>query len=61
MKPRLDEHYKLFIDGKWVDSSCGKTFTATNPSNGETLATCSNGCAEDVDFAVDAAWAAFPA
>jgi len=61
MKPRLDEHYKLFIDGKWVDSSCGKTFTATNPANGETLATCSNGCAEDVDFAVDAAWAAFPA
>jgi acyl-CoA reductase-like NAD-dependent aldehyde dehydrogenase len=61
MKPRLDEHYKLFIDGKWVDSSCGKTFTATNPANGETLATCTNGCAEDVDKAVDAAWAAFPA
>ncbi len=61
MKPYLDEHYKLFIDGKWVDSCCGKTFTATNPSNGETLATCTNSCAEDVDFAVDAAWAAFPA
>ncbi len=24
MKPRLDEHYKLFIDGKWVASSCGQ-------------------------------------
>ena len=60
MKPRLDEHYKLFIDGKWVESSCGQTFRATNPSNGEVLATCTNGCAADVDRAVDAAWAAFP-
>ncbi len=61
MKPRLDEFYKLFIDGRWVDSSCGKTFTTTNPANGEVLATCTNACGDDVDRAVDAAWAAFPA
>jgi len=61
MKARIDDRYKLFIDGEWVESSCGKTFTATNPANGETLATCANACAEDVDTAVDAAWTAFPA
>ena len=60
MTPKLDDSYKLFIDGKWVDSSCGKTFTATNPANGEALATCTNACAEDVDRAVEAAWTAFP-
>ncbi|MFU2208975.1 aldehyde dehydrogenase family protein [Solidesulfovibrio sp. C21] len=61
MKPTLDETYKLFIDGKWVESSCGKTFEATNPANGETLATCANACPGDVDMAVAAAWDAFPA
>ncbi|MGE4538201.1 MAG: aldehyde dehydrogenase family protein [Desulfovibrio sp.] len=61
MKPTLDETYKLFIDGKWVESCCGKTFEATNPSNGETLATCANACPDDVDMAVAAAWDAFPA
>ncbi len=61
MQARLDEHYDLFIDGKWVPSRCGKTFKATNPATGEHLSTCANACAEDVDLAVDAAWAAFPA
>ena len=59
MKSRIDDRYKLFIDGKWVESGCGKTFTTTNPSNGETLAVCANGCGEDIDRAVDAAWDAF--
>ncbi|EFL51468.1 Aldehyde dehydrogenase (NAD(+)) [Solidesulfovibrio fructosivorans JJ]] len=61
MKPKLDDTYKLFINGKWVESSCGKTFEATNPANGETLATCANACPDDVDMAVAAAWDAFPA
>ena len=59
MKPRLDDCYKLFINGEWVESASGQTFTATNPANGETLATCANAGPEDVDKAVDAAWSAF--
>jgi acyl-CoA reductase-like NAD-dependent aldehyde dehydrogenase len=59
MKPQLDDHYKLFINGKWVDSAGSTTFIATNPANGEDLATCTNASPEDVGQAVDAAWAAF--
>jgi aldehyde dehydrogenase (NAD+) len=56
---RLEDEYKLFIDGKWVESGCGKTFKTTSPATGEVLSVCANACAEDVDRAVDAAWDAF--
>lgn len=59
MKKPMDKSYKLFIDGKWVDSKEGKTFDAHCPANGEMLATCVNGSREDVDDAVKAAWKAF--
>ncbi|TVM33739.1 aldehyde dehydrogenase family protein [Oceanidesulfovibrio marinus] len=59
MKSYLDANYKLFINGEWVDSCEGKTFTATNPSNGEALSTCASACPEDVNRAVDAANNAF--
>ncbi|WP_101911259.1 aldehyde dehydrogenase family protein [Marasmitruncus massiliensis] len=55
----IDENYKLFIDGKWVDGKDGKTFKAYNPSNGELLATCVDAGKEDVDLAVKASWKAF--
>lgn len=55
----IDESYKLFIDGKWVDGKDGKTFKAYNPSNGELLATCVDAGKEDVDLAVKASWRAF--
>lgn len=54
-----DSSYKLFINGAWVDGQGKKTFKATNPSNGELLATCADAGKEDVDKAVDAAWKAF--
>jgi len=54
-----DSKYKLFIGGEWVDGTEGKTFKATNPANGETLATCVDAGKEDVDLAVKAAWKAF--
>ncbi|MCE5256444.1 MAG: aldehyde dehydrogenase family protein, partial [Spirochaetaceae bacterium] len=55
----VDENYKLFIDGKWVDGKEGKTFKTYNPSNGEYLATCVEAGREDVDLAVKAGWRAF--
>jgi acyl-CoA reductase-like NAD-dependent aldehyde dehydrogenase len=59
MPKPMDESYKLFIDGKWVNGKEGKTFKSFCPSNGELLATCAEAGKEDVDKAVKAAWKAF--
>src|ERR687883_570807 len=51
--------YQLFIDGQWVDSDSGKTFTTPNPATGETLAEVAEGDKADIDKAVAAARRAF--
>ena len=61
MKANLDARYDLYINGQWVPASDGKAFTAYNPATGEKLAECAEATKEDVDAAVKAAWAAFPA
>ena len=61
MSVKLDERYDLYIGGKWVPASDGRTFATINPANGEKLADCAESTKEDVDAAVQAAWAAFPA
>jgi aldehyde dehydrogenase (NAD+) len=45
----------LFIGGKFVDGSAGKTFPAIDPSTGETLCQVHEASAADVDKAVKAA------
>ena len=55
----VDNHYGLYLNGKWVESDEGKTFQAVNPANGETLSTCEEASHTDVDRALDAAWAAW--
>lgn len=50
---------KLLIDGKWVESSSGKTFGSVNPSTGEQLDPVAQGEAADIDAAVAAARRAF--
>jgi acyl-CoA reductase-like NAD-dependent aldehyde dehydrogenase len=58
--PRLQiKPGKLFIGGKWVDASSGKTFPTVNPATGETLAAIAEANEQDVAAAVDAAYAAF--
>lgn len=59
MRKFIDDSYKLFIDGTWVDGKEGKTFKAYCPADGELLATCAEAGREDVDRAVAAAWKAF--
>ncbi len=61
MKVKLDELYKLYIDGKWVEASDKGTFETKDPATGEHLAYCSEATREDVDSAVKAAWRAYPA
>ena len=50
---------RLFIGGKWVDSSSGKTFPTINPATGEVITQIAEGNERDVDAAVQAARKAF--
>src|SRR5947207_14108083 len=50
---------KMLIDGKWVDSTSGRTFETINPATGEVIARVAEGEAPDVDKAVKAARRAF--
>lgn len=56
---KLDKKYKLYINGKWVESSNKKTIQTINPANGEALAEISDATNKDVDFAIEAANKAF--
>ncbi len=53
------EHYKMFIDGKWVDSSSGETFDVVNPATEETIAKVPLGTKQDAKSAIHAARKAF--
>ncbi|MDR2929910.1 MAG: aldehyde dehydrogenase family protein [Propionibacteriaceae bacterium] len=57
--PQVQESYGLFINGHWTSASDGGTFESTCPATGDRLATCAEATKQDVDRAVDAAWAAF--
>ena len=59
MEKITQDSYKLYINGQWIDASDGATFQTRCPANGEGLATCAQATREDVDQAVDTAWAAF--
>ena len=51
--------WKIWIDGKWVDSAGGQRTTVENPATGEKIAEVPNCGPEDVDRAVQAAKKAF--
>jgi aldehyde dehydrogenase (NAD+) len=50
---------KLLINGKWVNSTSGKTFPTVNPSTGDVITQVAESDAADVDKAVAAARVAF--
>ncbi len=52
---------KLFVGGRWVDSSARSTGEVRNPATNELIARVPLGGADDVDRAVKAALAAYPA
>ena len=51
--------YKMFIDGKWVDSSSKETFDVINPATEEVIAKVARGTDADACAAIDAARTAF--
>lgn len=53
------QRYQMYIDGQWVDSGDGKTFTSLNPATGESWAEIPEATASDVERAVEAAHRAF--
>ncbi len=59
MEKLMDDRYKLFINGKWVDAKDGASFQTFCPADGRLLASCAEATKEDVDDAVSAAWAAW--
>jgi len=52
---------RLWIGGAYVDAEGGKTFDVLNPATEDVITTCASASAADVDKAVKAAQAAFPA
>ena len=60
MKQEIDAHYPLYINGEWVEGEGGRMDVAC-PANGEKLCAVSAASSGDVDRAVRAARAAFPA
>ncbi|MGH2404555.1 MAG: aldehyde dehydrogenase family protein [bacterium] len=64
MRPAILEaipEQRLFIGGGWEDSRSGRTLPTYNPATGEVLGQVPLADAADVDRAVQAAYAAFPA
>lgn len=49
------QYYQMLIDGKWVDSSDGRTFKSMNPATGKSWCRIQEASTKDVDDAVRAA------
>jgi phenylacetaldehyde dehydrogenase len=58
-KEFLSSNRKMLINGNWVDSKSGKTFSVLDPATGDELVQVAEGDKADIDEAVKAARAAF--
>jgi acyl-CoA reductase-like NAD-dependent aldehyde dehydrogenase len=54
-------HVRMLVDGAWVEAAAGGTIAIEAPGSHRTIASVPRGQAEDIDRAVKAASAAFPA
>ena len=53
------KNYKMYVDGRWIESSSGKKIETLNPENNKVWATVPEANEKDVDLAVNAAQKAF--
>jgi len=53
------EHYKLFINGEFVESANGQTFESVDPGTGQPFATVAKAGSVDAEAAINAARSAF--
>lgn len=59
-RPKFKAQYDNFIGGKWVAPVNGNYFENTSPVDGKTFTEVARSTAEDIELALDAAWAAAP-
>jgi len=59
-KPIFKNQYDNFIGGKWVAPVQGQYFENTSPVDGQAFTRIARSTAEDIELALDAAWAAAP-
>ncbi|MEO1021225.1 MAG: aldehyde dehydrogenase family protein [Bacteroidota bacterium] len=59
-KPRFKNQYENFIGGKWTAPVKGQYFENTSPVDGNSFTRVARSTAEDIELALDAAWAAAP-
>ena len=60
-RPKIAEKYDHYIGGKWVAPSSGEYFDNISPIDGKAFSKAARGNADDIEKALDAAHAAFPA
>jgi aldehyde dehydrogenase len=60
-KPQFKSHYDNFIGGKWTPPVKGQYFENISPVDGNSFTKVARSTAEDIELALDAAWAAAPA
>ena len=51
----MQQDYKMYINGEWINSSSGKKIETLNPETNEVWATVPEANDDDVDFAVQSA------
>lgn len=58
--PKFKDQYDNFIGGKWVQPTKGQYFDNVSPVDGNAFTKIARSTEEDVELALDAAWAAAP-
>jgi aldehyde dehydrogenase len=59
-KPVFKNQYENYIGGKWVAPTKGQYFENISPVDGQSFTKVARSTAEDIELALDAAWAAAP-
>ena len=57
-KPKFKDQYENYIGGKWTPPTKGEYFDNVSPVDGNAFTKIARSTSEDVDKAIDAAWAA---
>ncbi len=60
-RPVFKDKYNHYINGTWVAPESGEYFDNISPVDGKVFTQAARGNAKDIEKALDAAWAAFPA
>ncbi len=58
-RPQFKDRYDHYINGEWTAPSGGEYFDNVSPIDGKVFTQAARGNAQDIDKALDAAWAAF--